>query len=109
MSAELLDLLDSDPAAGLFAAADHLEREAGRCAQAEGAFRWTDPKDGARLVEWMLAAARHWRTVAELHRNVGTGVDLCRRCVVGMNAVAWPCLDLTETADEAKAYLGGAA
>jgi hypothetical protein len=109
MSAELLALLDEDPATGIWVAADELEHEAGRCADAEGAFRWTDPADGARLVEWMRASARHWRAVVRRHgkyteRAVNGDPIYLEYC--NQDGSVWPCTDLIETAAEARAFLG---
>lgn len=54
-----------------------------------------------------LAAVRHWRGVVERHTPMRIrskdGRDVCQWC----DGSLWPCDDLTETADEARAYLGG--
>jgi hypothetical protein len=54
-----------------------------------------------------LAAVRRWRGAVERHRVLARqqpGVpDWCDWCDA---PTVWPCPDLTETADEARAYLG---
>lgn len=55
-----------------------------------------------------LAAVRRWRGVVERHARIDDGLrGYCRQCY--HLYPAWPCPDLTETADEARAYLGGSA
>lgn len=51
-----------------------------------------------------LAAVRRWRGVAGRHRHYISERRLCANNCPGR----YPCDDLTETADEARAYLGGA-
>ena len=55
-----------------------------------------------------LAGVERWKKTAGRHvRVLGLrGHFVCSWCTGTMN---WPCSDLTETADEARAYLGGAA
>lgn len=64
-----------------------------------------------------LAAVRRWRGVVERHRLVSTPTSASTlnihladtgnvTCLVDYSP--YPCPDLTETADEARAYLGGA-
>lgn len=60
-----------------------------------------------------LAAVRRWRGVVERHKaqTLSDGSVICRRCVGAHidTGIAYPCSDLAETADEARAYMGGAA
>ena len=161
MTAEILALLDSDPAAGILAAADLREQRA-TCASSgpytvveaiakpRGLYElrigptWRDPEtgdEGQSVVAqvsgdgggflWLLpqarrdaehiaaeanpahalAAVRRWRGVVGRHqpfefRTSGGGQN-CECCRPGAWP-NWPCPDLTETADEARAYLGGA-
>jgi len=139
MNAELLALLDSDPAAGILAVADLREQRA-KAVVGRGEWHvefngygdltlWTrsGPEDPApqhviawyevdRAIEGMfehtaaeanpahaLAAVRRWRGVVKRHTHGGP--DICSGC----GEEAWPCPDMTETADEARAYLGGTA
>lgn len=122
MTAELLVLLDSDPAAGILAVADLREQRA------------TDYGDGAtRLARQhlrlslnlhamsdyiaaeanpahALAAVRRWRGVVERHRMIDSLFPLsCDWCSQETDdlLVVWPCPDLTETTDEARTYVGG--
>ena len=110
-----------DPAAGILAAADYrlsLLDAAGDC--------WiVDPRPECAALaahetdpDHVRAAVRRWRGVIERHHlahyypqvtgsaasPLPKAVRVCARCV---NA-GFPCYDLTETADEAVAYLGGA-
>lgn len=52
-----------------------------------------------------LAAVRRWRGVVDRHaRSIGERpLSLCVWCFPR----EWPCFDLTETADEARAYVSG--
>lgn len=111
MSADLLALLDSDPAAGILAAADLIERSDLPDSRPDGAFLGDDP----RLVMWMRLAVRRWRGVVERHHQVQVEkYDGSRPGCTGCHArsdgelAPWPCPDFRETADEARAYLGGA-
>lgn len=59
-----------------------------------------------------LAAVARWRGVVERHkrRALPDPIDVCVWCPDGSTRyTAWPCPDLTETADEIRAYLGAAA
>lgn len=49
-----------------------------------------------------LAAVRHWRSVAERHVSGPIWSQGCQEC-----RQVWPCDDMWEVADEARAYLGG--
>lgn len=108
--AELLALLDSDPAAGILAAAQVLEDEA----HVEATLRGDDPywsSDEASRYEkrWTPALAlvinRRWRGVVERHAPLG---DICCWCGPGIiQQAAWPCPDVIDIVDEAKAYVGG--
>lgn len=49
-----------------------------------------------------LAAVRHWRSVAERHVCDPIWSRGCQDC-----RNVWPCEDVTEVADEARAYLRG--
>ena len=63
-----------------------------------------------------LAAVRRWRGVVKRHvrESAEIEVSVCAHCVMSgpdgyvWGVESWPCPDLTETADEARAYLGGA-
>lgn len=139
MSTDLLALLDRDPAAGILAAADLREQRA-KATDDDMPGPWWVERDGlgggwgpipggkASLPVYgphiqhivaeanpphARAAVRRWRGVVErhamrlafpLHGQTGRW-EACRRC-----GVPYPCPDLTETADEVRAYvLGGAA
>jgi hypothetical protein len=53
-----------------------------------------------------LAAVRRWRGVVERHTLMQPAqTPWCRWC--DGDEARWPCPDLVETADEARAYLGG--
>lgn len=53
-----------------------------------------------------LAAVRRWRGVVERHARIDDGLrGYCRQCY--HLYPAWPCPDLTETADEARDYVSG--
>lgn len=119
MTADLLALLDRDPAAGILAVADLREQQA-QHPDADRAMRLAHQYLRVALQRmWMagyiaaeanpahaLAAVRRWRGVVDRHgRYTDDGVALvCRRC-----GETWQCPDFRETADEARAYLGGTA
>jgi hypothetical protein len=161
----ILALLDSDPAAGILAAADLREKLAKAMGATAGAewrafgewvtagtcectcdadpiyghrvgcgfeplFRLSDEAAAEHIAAeanpaHALAAVRRWKKVVDRHRpypdpNAGTEPDewtVCNWCGASDTADAedaatkgrWPCPDLRETADEARAYLGGAA
>jgi hypothetical protein len=149
VSADLLALLDRDPAAGILAVADLREQRAKaatpgpyvasrylRPGRPDGgdivtpddgprpipyATTWPDAERIAALLNADLAAVRRWREVVERHRpdrETPTSGQTCASCApkvsldrgeIVYQQPAWPCPDLTETADEARAYLGGAA
>jgi len=133
-TAELLVLLEQDPAAGILAVADLREQRAKAKAIPDGEYfiaseddfeayhvlsrAFPAPRDVARdlpsldLAEHIaaeanpahaLAAVRRWRGVVERHRPWHNARNLCQR-----DSDPYPCPDLTETLDEARAYLGGA-
>jgi hypothetical protein len=137
--ADIRALLDSDPAAGILAAADLREQRAKYVAEncappwTEGAgYVWDGQHEPVcepyyETAEHIaaeanpahaLAAVRRWRGVVERHHlahyypqvtgsaasPMPRAVRVCGLCV---NA-GFPCPDLTETADEARAYLGEA-
>lgn len=144
MTADLLALAASDPAAFILRAADLREQRA-EAAHPGGWYAGTsnwivavvgDMADefdvaktqGAADAEHIaaeanpahaLAAVRRWRGVVERHKSaeiphmVSTGGSGLRQdgvtlvCRVCCGFSEWPCPDLTETADEARAYLGG--
>ena len=118
----ILALADSDPAVFILRVADLREQRASSVSRGH----WYanngyvlcnsgDPTDGVNVCAALisnaehiaaeanpthaLAAARHWRGVVERH-SLGCP---------DQRAASVPCDDLTETADEARAYLGGAA
>ena len=137
MTADLLALLEQDPAAGILAAADlrkqrakamggpwraygrHIVEETTACTCAGGPPYGHEPHCGQELVAEFnedaaehiaaeanpahaLAAVRRWVKAAERHHvEPFGGVPLCV-----YDSRNWPCPDLTETADEARAYLG---
>lgn len=103
-TADLLALLDTDPAEGLRRAADRLEVEANELTcgcgiPPEGAPGTSQGCSAGCMVPvhpnpaFALAMARQWRTT----------VDLCAR------GDLWLCPDLRVAAEAAAAYLGGAA
>lgn len=137
MTADLLALLDSDPAAGVLAASDLLEDRAKLAAclhpadEDESASEWWsvgelarkgfDAYDAVHIAsasnpEFALAAVRRWRRVVERHTRIpstavvsGGSTDQPLLNICDYDERSWPCPDLTETADEALAYLGGPA
>lgn len=145
MTAELHDLLDRDPAAGILAVADLRERRCDSVTRGD----WYADERAVRVralgmedrdEEWLrtpcvlqppgrsridfeqqrvnvvhaaaeanpahaLAAVAAWRKRVERHERVENGQSgYCRHCY--MSCRSWPCPDLTETANEARAYLG---
>lgn len=110
-AAEILTLLDpSTPDTwpqGILAAADLLKEESSRLSLGE---------DGPRIAAWMRSTARHWRGVVERHvrsvTNLNPPYAFCRECQARWAppeaTTAWPCPEVAETADDARAYLGGA-
>ena len=111
-TAELLALHDTDPTAFVLAVAAEVEAEASRVSLGTSSrFDVEDPEKGAWLVDFLLVVARGWRGAVDRHQPVCFNSDEapyvyagCSRCRGGAKA---PCPDLTETADEALAYLGG--
>jgi hypothetical protein len=146
MSAELLALMESDPAAGILAVADLREQRA----KAATPQRWEVEDWPLKPDRWQvfarmdtvatdatqsdaehiaaeanpahaLAAVRRWRGVVERHKPMETqlweraglggirGAGLARVCAwcpaPRTSYTPWPCPDLTETADEARAYV----
>jgi len=138
MTADLLALLDRDPAAGILAVADLREQRATDAQDVTGEGRWVlvlgaeyevhAPTERAcvaiseEVAEHIAAegnpaharaAVRRWRGVASRHpvfRSPSSedGYSLFCRGHSDFRAVA-DCPDLVETADEARAYAGGAA
>ena len=166
MTAELLALLDSDPAAGILAVSDLRQRRVNAATQGTWeTFRMPPSDDGivpevvmVRVMRgprsWdrvasgacdpaadtyygaehylmvddaehiaaeanpahALAAVRRWRGVVERHVRSIAQLDppygFCRECQARWAppgaTTAWPCPEIRETADEARAYLGGA-
>jgi hypothetical protein len=147
MSADLLALLENDPAAGILAVADLREK----LAKAATPGPWLQAPDTHAGQVWIqrtkakryslgtpdmeplfavrghgdenyeqreadatfivaeantdhsLAAVRRWNGAVTRHYRDND------RPVCGHDQRSWPCPDLTETADEARAYLGGTA
>lgn len=139
-TADLLALLDSDPAGGILAVADLRERRAKAATQggwfSGGTMVYTEERSSrliavtgtpARELDMAdavhvaaeanpahsFAAVRRWRGVVERHQlgvydsEILGRVVACACCTT--LADEYPCPDLTETTDEARAYLGGAA
>ena len=137
--AQIVAMLDVDPAAGILGAADLREQRA----NAATGERWVldpfehyeedDPTDnywdvdGAQSGGWIahvgeredaehiaaeanptfaLAAVRRWRGVVERHRMVPVQSIECTEMACAA-CYSSECPDLAETADEARAYLGG--
>jgi hypothetical protein len=135
MSADLLALLDSDPAAGILAVADLRERRVKVASPGEwrsspgmstiyspvpGGHQRTAialyPVDAEHIAAeanpaHALAAVRRWRGVVERHKLIDQDTLFCSWCSdeSAHPDTAWPCVEIRETADEARAYLGGAA
>jgi hypothetical protein len=140
MSADLLALLEQDPAAGILATADLREKRAKAATQGATLTRYVH--GGGRLANYSegrdrtlvadfyddadreyiaaeadpahaLAAVRRWRGVVERHKPSRFNSDgdpyWYSGCTLCLGYPHWPCPDLTETADEARAYLGGTA
>jgi len=111
MSAELLALLDSDPAAGILAVADLREQRVNNAMPAplldrmSSAAEYIAAEANPALTR---AAVRRWRGVVERHTLTNLVYTDGRICDWCDGVQDWPCPDLTETADEARAYLGGA-
>jgi hypothetical protein len=121
MASDILALLDSDPVAGLWEAIRQIEAEASRVSLgSSGRFDVEDPEKGEWLVDFLLAVGRGWRGVVERHTGEerqlwaygglggmqSAGQAVC--CEYCPGDTRWPCPELTETADEVRAYLGGA-
>ncbi len=96
-TADLLALLDTDPAEGLRQTADHAGGDAGRMASSL-------PKEATAL----RAIAALWRGIAE--RHVSDEDQYCHQCSDSEREWRehYPCPDLRLAVDAARAYLGGA-
>lgn len=128
MNADILTLLGSDPAAGILAAADLREQRAkaatpGPYVVSDVTVR-TDEVDIARVLfapadavhiaaeanpAHALAAVHRWRGVVERHTRadrLDPALCVCRLGDGGPGG-RWPCIDIRETADEARAYVSG--
>ncbi len=114
MSAEISHiraLLESDPAAGILAAIPVVEAMLydfdhptdSESAEAQySADVWELRRRIVAMLPVAVAAAGRWRGVVERHENSVERPGSCYWC----NGAPWPCPDLRETADEARAYLG---
>ncbi len=108
---EMLALLERDPAAGILAVAILREQRASSMRGMRAEPFLEGPKHTREHIAaeanpaHALAAVRRWRGVVKRHQRYISEPRLCANGCPGR----YPCEDIAETADEARAYLGGAA